>query len=112
VIHIFKEYYWPGNVRELENAIEGAVIMSKTEIINKWDIPNISKFVSDPVRVLSDNKKLKRVVEEPEREHILSILAECNWNRNRAAAALGVNRTTLYNKMKKYGIFGEDKRGE
>jgi DNA-binding NtrC family response regulator len=112
VIRIFKEYYWPGNVRELENAIEGAVIMSKTEIINKWDIPNISKFVSDPVRVLSDNKKLKRVVEEPEREHILSILAECNWNRNRAAAALGVNRTTLYNKMKKYGIFDEDKRGE
>lgn len=112
VLTIFKEYYWPGNVRELENAIEGAVIMSKTEMINKWDIPNISKFLSEPMRMNYDGKTLKKVVEEPEREHILSVLEECNWNRNRAAVALGVNRTTLYNKMKKYGIFDEDKRGE
>lgn len=47
---------------------------------------------------------LKKAVEEPEREHIISVLNLCQWNRNRAAEMLGVNRTTLYNKMKKYKI--------
>ena len=111
VLNIFQGYFWPGNVRELENAIEGAVIMAKTETVQKGDIPNISKFVSDPVRVTGE-KTLKRAVEEPEREHILSVLDDCNWNRNKAAEILGVNRTTLYNKMKKYNIFGDDKRDE
>jgi len=103
VLNIFHEYSWPGNIRELENAIEGAVIMSKTEVINKWDIPNVEKF-SKLSSKLNEQKLLKKVVEEPEKDHIISILNEYNWNRNKAAAALGVNRTTLYNKMKKYNI--------
>lgn len=101
---VFSDYYWPGNVRELENAIEGAVIMAKTEIINKSDVPNYAKFSAAPAKAASDDKSLKRIVEQPEKEHIISILEEYNWNRNKAAAALGVNRTTLYNKMKKYNI--------
>ena len=109
VIDIFQDYFWRGNVRELENAIEGAVIMAKTEIVNKDDIPNISKFISDPMRISNDGKTLKRAVEEPERDHIIAVLDDCNWNRNRAAEVLGVNRTTLYNKMKKYDIFGDGK---
>ena len=104
---IFVEYHWPGNIRELENAIEGAVIMTKTEVINKWDIPNFSKFAASCVPKSSE-KNLKKAVELPERDHIISILKDCNWNRNRAAASLGVNRTTLYNKMKKYNISKED----
>lgn len=103
VLKIFKDYHWPGNIRELENAIEGAVIMSKTDVINKWDIPNLQKFASKSP-IVTDDKSLKKVVEEPEREHIISVLNDCNWNRIKAAAALGVNRTTLYNKMKKYKI--------
>ncbi len=109
VIDIFQDYFWRGNVRELENAIEGAVIMAKTEIVNKDDIPNISKFISAPARSSNDGKTLKRAVEEPERDHIIAVLDDCDWNRNRAAEVLGVNRTTLYNKMKKYDIFGDDK---
>ncbi|MCK5178227.1 MAG: sigma-54-dependent Fis family transcriptional regulator, partial [Candidatus Omnitrophica bacterium] len=110
VINIFQDYFWQGNVRELENAIEGAVIMAKTDVVHKEDIPNISKFTSDPAQSGSNNgKTLRKAVEEPEREHILSVLDDCNWNRNRAAEVLGVNRTTLYNKMRKYDIFGDDK---
>ncbi|MBN1870061.1 MAG: sigma-54-dependent Fis family transcriptional regulator [Candidatus Omnitrophica bacterium] len=111
VIEIFRSYYWPGNVRELENAIEGAVIMAKTETVHKDDIPNISKFIYEGIADFSE-KTLKKAVEEPEREHIISVLNDCNWNRNRAAEVLGVNRTTLYNKMKKYNIFGNAKRSE
>ena len=103
VLTMFEEYSWPGNVRELENAIEGAVIMAKTEVINKRDIPNVAKFISGPEK-RNNGKTLKTAVEEPEREHIISVLDECSWSRSRAAAALGVNRTTLYNKMKKYNI--------
>ena len=111
VIRMFHEYSWPGNVRELENAMEGAVIMAKTETVNKSDIPNISKFSSDFIKT-SDSKTLKEAVEEPERDHIISILNDCNWNRNKASEALGVNRTTLYNKMKKYNIFDHDRGDE
>jgi DNA-binding NtrC family response regulator len=105
---MFSEYSWPGNIRELENAIEGAVIMAKSGIVNKTDIPNFTKFTIAPPRSSkSPEKNLKRAVEQPEKEHIISILKDCNWNRNKAAASLGVNRTTLYNKMKKYNISEE-----
>lgn len=102
---MFIEYSWPGNIRELENAIEGAVIMAKTGIANRADIPNFTKFtIEAPKSLKSPEKNLRRAVEQPEKEHIISILKDCNWNRNKAAASLGVNRTTLYNKMKKYNI--------
>lgn len=104
VIDVFRAYQWPGNIRELENAIEGAIIMAKTEVVNENDIPNLSKFSSSTQKAV-DQKVLKKVVEQPEKDHIVSILRECGWNRNKAAAALGINRTTLYNKMKKYDIF-------
>ncbi|VAX35401.1 Response regulator of zinc sigma-54-dependent two-component system [hydrothermal vent metagenome] len=103
---IFQDYHWPGNIRELENAIEGAVIMAKTEIIHKENIPNLAKFISTEIKPLlgADGLSLKKIVEQPERDHIVSVLNDCRWNRNKAAAVLGVNRTTLYNKMKKYHI--------
>jgi two-component system response regulator AtoC len=104
VLKMFKEYHWPGNVRELENAIAGATIMAKTEIVQKWDIPNLNKFKDAPSKSASDEYSLKKIIEMPEKEHIISVLKECNWNRNKAASVLGVNRTTLYNKMKKYRI--------
>jgi len=110
VLAMFQEYHWPGNVRELENAIEGAVIMAKTEVVNKRDIPNVAKFSSEPEKS-SNGKTLRTAVEEPEREHIISVLNDCNWSRSKAAATLGVNRTTLYNKMKKYNILGNNGQG-
>lgn len=103
VRRLFYEYNWPGNIRELENAIEGAVIMAKTEILNKWDVPNVAKF-NVAEGIATNGKSLKEVLEAPERKLIMSILNECGWNRNKAAAALGINRTTLYNKMKKFNI--------
>ncbi len=104
---VFITYEWPGNIRELENAIEGAVIMTKDHVINISDVPNHTKFsasTSLSTNKSSSSKSLKKVLEQPERELILSVLDECNWNRNKAAANLGINRTTLYNKMKKFKI--------
>ena len=109
VLALFKSYSWPGNIRELENAIEGAVIMAKGDVIQLSDIPNSTKFEEEDGSKSAEIKSLKQVTEQPERDHIISVLNDCNWNRNKAAAALGVNRTTLYNKMKKYNILDAKK---
>jgi len=104
VKEMFLAYSWPGNIRELENAIEGAVIMAKTGIINKSDVPNAAKFEHPASSTDTSGRSLKAAMRKPEREVILAALEDAGWNRNQAAAALGINRTTLYNKMKKYDI--------
>lgn len=110
VRRLFMDYHWPGNIRQLENVLEGAVIMAKTDVINKWDLPQGVQSVpgARPAQVetaAGDNgKTLKEGLREPAKELILAALKKYNWNRTKAAESLGVNRTTLYNKMKKYGI--------
>lgn len=103
---MFQEYFWPGNIRELENAIEGAVIMAKGDVLQTWDVPNLEKFSgqADARQQMGDGKSLRQVMQQPERDIIIAALEENGWNRNKAAESLGINRTTLYNKMKKYAI--------
>ncbi len=97
---LFMEHSWPGNVRQLENVIEGAVIMSQKPIITKESLPK--SF--DKSKEKTEGKSLKEELKEPAKEIILNALKDCNWNRSKAAIKLGINRTTLYNKMKKYDI--------
>jgi DNA-binding NtrC family response regulator len=89
-------YEWPGNVRELENAIERAVVVGKERRIMPADLPI---FSPDQIRDPSD-LSLKAV----ERRHIARILDDTQWNISRSAAMLGIDRTTLYNKMRRYHI--------
>ncbi len=102
---VFHKYSWPGNIRELENAIEGGVIMTHSEFIDLGDIPNADRFMVPPAS-MRRTSPLKKAKENPERELILKALRDCGGNRKRAAEMLGINRTTLYNKMKSYGISG------
>jgi transcriptional regulator with PAS, ATPase and Fis domain len=94
------EHPWPGNIRQLENIIEGAVIMSRKDIITKDDLAK--NFLK--VKVRSEGGSLQEELKEPAKEIILNALRECHGNHSKAAVKLGINRTTLYNKMKKYGI--------
>lgn len=89
-------YPWPGNVRELENVIERAVILCDTE---KIDIEDLS-ITLQPLKVLSANPSL----EEIEKDYILRVLKEANGNQSKASQILGIDRKTLYLKLKKYGI--------
>ena len=89
-------YEWPGNVRELENAIERAVVIGKGRSIQPEDLP---LFRTDYQR--SPRKASLKDIEE---DHITQTLHENNWNISRSARILGIDRSTLYKKIKLYGI--------
>ena len=102
-------YHWPGNVRELENVIERATIVAQEDYLTEQDLPALFHELPE-VHAAASGRPLKEMLGEPEKELIVRTLQECHWNRKKAAALLGVNRTTLSNKMKKYNLFGG--RGE
>ena len=102
---LLQNYSWPGNVRQLQNVMERAVLLGKHEVIEPDDLPgDISGGI--PMLDLAElaNKRLKEALTDPERQIILEVLELHHWNRNATAEALGINRTTLYKKMKKLGL--------
>jgi DNA-binding NtrC family response regulator len=102
-----QSYGWPGNVRELQNIIERAVLLGKGPLVTLQDLPtNITAGSVAGAAVVSSNTRqtLKEALEGPERQIILQVLRENSWNRNETAEQLGINRTTLYKKMKKLGL--------
>jgi len=106
-----QRYNWPGNVRELENVMERAVLLSKTDYITIEDIPaNITSHMVELGLEDYKNISLKAAIVEPERKIIRAVLEANNWNRQLTARALKINRTTLYKKMKKYGLEEEAER--
>lgn len=105
---LLQRYRWPGNVRELVNAIERAVVLTKNNVIQPNDFPEAMRrdesFAELGGRFGSVGNNLKSALATPERQMIIETLEAHGWNRQETADALGINRTTLYKKMKKYGI--------
>lgn len=119
-VQALQQYHWPGNVRELENAVERAVVLCKGRHITPDDLPaaileesgrerpagapttadTSSPDAARPWKPMS----LKDALEEPERRIIEAALRANNWNRQLTAEALQINRTTLYKKMKHFGL--------
>jgi transcriptional regulator with PAS, ATPase and Fis domain len=97
-------YGWPGNIRELQNVVERAVLLGKGELITPTDLPREIGIGSTVRASRGGHRTLKEALEEPERQIILEVLEAHAWNRNATADALGVNRTTLYKKMKRLGL--------
>ena len=95
-LDIIRGYAWPGNVRELENAIERAFVVVKGDVIRSNHLPFSIRSEDDGI----DQKSLKAV----EKHHIRRVLAEHEWNITQAAKTLGIDRVTLYSKIKKFGI--------
>jgi two-component system response regulator HydG len=100
-------YGWPGNVRELENAIERAVILSAGDYITEREFP--LSIVSDysggqNAFPASSREEDMRSLEAVEKRAVLDALAASRGNKSRAARMLGINRKTLYKKLKTYGV--------
>jgi transcriptional regulator with PAS, ATPase and Fis domain len=99
-----QRYRWPGNVRELQNVIERAVLLGKESVIGTDDLPSSVAAASGVNIEPVSGRSLKQALESPERQIIREVLETNNWNRNSTADALGINRTTLYKKMKRLGL--------
>jgi len=106
-IALMQQYSWPGNVRELENCIERAVVLCRQAYIGPDDLPpalleGVENHPGDSN--LNRPQTLKEALAGPERRIILAALQANKGSRQATAEQLGINRTTLYKKMKRYGI--------
>lgn len=101
-------YSWPGNIRELENVVQRAVLLAKRAVMGKELLPA-------PIALASGNRSslqlglvagqtLREAMEAPERQIIMEVLRANAFSRSITADQLGINRTTLYKKMKRLGI--------
>jgi len=88
-------YNWPGNILELENAIERAMVINRGQEIKASDFP-FQFNAPEPAQ--------GKTLEDIERIHIQRVLEETNWNLSRTARILAIDRTTLYNKLRRYGM--------
>jgi len=103
-LDLLVRYDWPGNIRELENCIERAVIMAREEVIVPADFPPQIQMLSREEGTNGFNIPSGISLEEMERALIVKTLAETDGNRTRASEILGINRRTLQNKLKQYGL--------
>ena len=109
-LRALKEYPWPGNVRELENAIEYALAIGTNEELSVEDLPlEISQGgrqigVDDLRQVLQAYIDETVPLAEIEKRYILSVLQQFGGNQVRAAAALGIDRSKLYRRLRQYGV--------
>ncbi len=108
-LQCLQRYGWPGNVRELANCVERAVVLCRGDTIHERDLPPaVVRSVEDDALLFSPARgrpmTLKEALEEPEKRIIKAALEAHGWNRQKTAAILDINRTTLYKKMKRYGL--------
>jgi DNA-binding NtrC family response regulator len=99
------DYSWPGNVRELQNAIEYAVVLARNDIIGIKELP---AEIQLPPALQTSSAPIRRSgvasLNDMERDTILQALTQTHGNKKKAAELLGIQRPTLYNKMKRYAI--------
>jgi DNA-binding NtrC family response regulator len=110
VLEHLERYSWPGNIRELENVIERAVLLSKDKFIRPDDLPASIKQAQNWQQKEYKPMSLKQALAEPEKNLIRQALKANHWSRQETAKALQLNRTTLYKKMRNYGLDAEAER--
>jgi len=97
-MRMLESYSWPGNVRELKNVVERAVVVSKAKEIRPEDLSFPFGYV------VAEENDQDMSLEAMEMRHIKKVLTLTRWNISKAAQILGIDRTTLYSKIKKYGL--------
>ena len=106
-MQLLREYNWPGNVRELQNTIERTVILCRNEVVRASDV-QLSSLGSRPTPPVVDRGTPGEYREvsmaDIEQEHILKTLEHTGWNKSKSAQILGIERSTLDRKLKRYHV--------
>ena len=101
------KYAWPGNVRELMNAVERAVVLSRSDYLDEEDLPlstRENERSEDESVLLKGGVSANLPLEDVEKATILRTLESTMGNKSEAARRLGITRKTLHKKLKKYGM--------
>lgn len=119
VKEIFFNYDWPGNLRELKNIVRRSALLTKGGIISRHVLPHELMNLQQEmvtgninVPVIEHEKNLKKVIANTEKEIILNTLMMVKNNKTKAASILNIDRKTLYNKLKEFGIIPAKDIGE
>ena len=102
-MNLLVEYDFPGNVRELENIMERAVILLDGDRVDVEDLPDKVRTRTGGRRSLNMDTA-QMTLEELEKEYLISVLEETNWQKKKASSILGINASTLYRKIQRYGL--------
>lgn len=106
---IMLEYSWPGNIREVKNVIKRGVLLATTGLITPAELPIEMVNKEAPITYAGpamSTTDLKSIAETQEKTTILNVLNQVHYNKSKAAQLLNIDRKTLYNKMKLYGLEG------
>ena len=95
---VLEKYDWPGNIRELKNAIERAMVVAEPPTLRAQDLATLR------IGHRETKEPHGETLADVERAHVLRMLDKADWNISQAARMLEVDRVTLYNKIKKYGL--------
>jgi len=103
-LQVLVDYDWPGNVRELENIIERSVILQTGPVLDVVDLPEVltRKLPAGGRKLFEGGPKV--TLEELEKEYLVTVLNETGWQKKKASAILGINASTLYRKIQRYGL--------
>ncbi|WP_347552097.1 sigma 54-interacting transcriptional regulator [Pseudalkalibacillus hwajinpoensis] len=100
-LQLLRKHNWPGNARELENALEASVHLTRSETV---DIASLPDYLKEKEGIVAGDRKLKEILEEAESEAIRKTLVQCENDKLAAAEILGIGKTSLYDKIKKYNL--------
>jgi two-component system, NtrC family, response regulator len=108
VMSFFMRYPWPGNVRELENVLERAVVLADTDTVTREELPQDLLYLQEDIEpepsTAPEGASLVERTDQMESEMIGAALDRFHWNKTKTAEHLGLKRTTLQYKIKKYGL--------